>query len=74
MTMETLADYFEHRNTPSASSPVGLAMVELLNLEPSLTFEEARKLVNEVGAGTSSGPKECARRASELVGKHLAAA
>jgi hypothetical protein len=60
--METLEEYFQHRNTPAAGSPVGLAMIELLKLDSTITFEEARRLVNEYGASASTaGPKGIAR-------------
>lgn len=60
--METLAEYFKRRDTPEAGSPTGLAMVELLKLEPTITFEEARRLVNEVAASLA-GPRVVAARA-----------
>lgn len=71
MLTETLEQYFEHRNTPSAGSPVGLAMVELLKLRPGIPFEEARALVNRVGA-SSLGPKACAKRVVEILDEQVA--
>jgi hypothetical protein len=58
--METLEEYFQHRNTPGAGSPTGLAMIELLKMDSTITFQEARRLVNEVGASTT-GPKRVAQ-------------
>lgn len=63
--METLAEYFKRRDTPAAGSPTALAMIELLKLEPTITFEEARRLVNEIGA-SSNGAKTVAQRALAL--------
>lgn len=61
--METMLDaYFKQRNTPAAGSPTGLAMIELLKMDSTITFEEARRLVNEVGA-SFAGPKVVAARA-----------
>jgi hypothetical protein len=61
--METMLDaYFKQRDTPAAGSPTGLAMVELIKLDRTITFEEARRLVNEYGASASTyGPKGAAR-------------
>jgi hypothetical protein len=59
--METVLEaWFKERNTPAAGSPVGLAMVELLKMDPTITFDEARRLVNEVGA-SSAGAKRVAQ-------------
>ena len=61
--METMLDaYFKERNTPAAGSPTGLAMVELLKLDSTITFEEARAAVNAIGASTN-GQKEVAKNA-----------
>lgn len=60
--METLEEYFQHRNTPAAGSPTGLAMVELLKIAPRLSFEEAWAAVNAIGASTN-GQKEVAKNA-----------
>jgi hypothetical protein len=61
--METLEEYFQHRNTPAAGSPVGLAMVELLKMDSRITFEDARAMVNAVGIASGLGPKGAAKEA-----------
>jgi hypothetical protein len=61
--METmLAAYFNQPTTPAANSPTALAMIELLKLDSAITFEEARAMVNSVGA-SSNGAKTVAREA-----------
>jgi hypothetical protein len=61
--METMLDaWFKERNTPAAGSPTGLAMIELLKMDATITLEEARALVNAVGA-SSNGPKAVAKEA-----------
>lgn len=61
--METMLDaWFKERNTPAAGSPVGLAMIELLKLDSTITFQEVRAMVNSVGASMDS-PKEVAKNA-----------
>ena len=70
---ETLAEYFSRRDTPSAGSPTGLAMVELLKLCPDISYEEARHLINEIGAGAAHGPKGCAQHAVEMLDKPIKA-
>ncbi len=69
--METLAEYFKRRDTPAAGSPTALAMVELLKLDSSITSEEARRLVNEFGASTTS-PKHVAQCVMERLAKAAA--
>jgi hypothetical protein len=60
--MQTIREYFQQRDTPAAGSPTGLAMIELLKLDSTITFEEARRLVNDYGASASTaGPKGIAR-------------
>jgi hypothetical protein len=54
-----LAKYFVGANHPCASSPIGLAMRELLQMVPTLNFEMARALIREAGPGE---PKEIALR------------
>jgi len=66
MNTETLEQWFRHTDTPSAGSPTGLTMVELLKLQPAMTFDEARAWVNQVGASLYSS-KECAKRVVELI-------
>jgi hypothetical protein len=68
--MEILEQYFNHRNTPAVGSPTGLAMVELLKLDATITFDEARRLVNEIGAGVY-GSK---RAAQEVMARRVKAA
>jgi len=71
--MQTIEQYFEHPDAPSAGSSAGLAMVELLKLKPSLHFDEARSLVKEIGASLYA-PKECAKAALRLIEKSQTAA
>jgi hypothetical protein len=61
VTMQTIEQYFQQSDTPAAGSPTGLAMVELIKLDRTITFEEARRLVNEIGASTGRGPKTIAK-------------
>jgi hypothetical protein len=61
--MQTITEYFQHRNTPAAGSPTGLAMVELLKMDSTITFEEARAMVNSVGQTGAQGPKAVAKEA-----------
>jgi hypothetical protein len=43
--METMLDaWFKERNTPAAGSPTGLAMIELLKMDATITLEEARAM------------------------------
>ncbi len=58
--METIEQYFERPDTPMPKSPTGLAMVELVKLCPTITFEDARAAVNDIGASLAKSPKECA--------------
>lgn len=73
MATETLDEYFARRDTPSKGSPTGLAMVELLKLCPDMSYEEARAMINEIGAGASHGPKGCAQHAAEMLDKPIKA-
>jgi hypothetical protein len=57
-----LIEYFNQRNTPAAGSPTGLAMIELMKMDSTITVEEARAMVNSVGASLD-GPKDVARTA-----------
>jgi hypothetical protein len=44
-------------------------MIELLNLKPDMTPEEAFTRIHEVGAGTYSSPKACAQVAAKRMNK-----
>jgi hypothetical protein len=44
--MESIQDYFGRHDTPAAGSPVGLLMVKVIEKNPSVGFEEARKQAN----------------------------
>lgn len=61
----TIEQYFQREDTPAAGSPTGLAMMALLKLRPELEFEDARRLVNEVGASIYPTTR-CAKAAAEL--------
>jgi hypothetical protein len=62
----TIEQYFQREDTPGAGSPTGLAVVALLKLRPELEFEDARRLVNEIGASLNA-PAEVAKRAEKLL-------
>ena len=67
----TLEQYFQREDTPAAGSPTGLAMAALLKLRPELEFENARRLVNEVGASIYS-TNGCAKLAAKLADAEMA--
>jgi hypothetical protein len=71
--MATLNEYFERRDTPMAQSPTGLAMVALLEMCPTIAFEEARDAVNAIGASAAQSPKECAKATFRAIQGALAA-
>jgi hypothetical protein len=71
--METLDQYFKRCDTPMAHSPTGLAMVVLLEICPTIAFEEARDAVNAIGASAAQSPKECAKTAFRGIQGALAA-
>jgi hypothetical protein len=41
-TMQTLEQYFQQEDTPSADSPVGRVMLRVVAKYPTLSFEQAR--------------------------------
>jgi hypothetical protein len=61
--MVTIEEYLGQRNTPMRHSPTAQAMRKLLQLCPTLAFEEARTAVNVIGASTC----ETARVAQEAL-------
>ena len=62
--METIEQYFKHSDTPASKSPTALAMLELLAIRKELSFDDARRLVNDIGPSLYS-PKKCAKKAIE---------
>ena len=61
--MQTIEQYFLREDTPMVQSPTGLALVELLKLNPTMPFEEARIAVNAVGVSAAQSPKAAAQEA-----------
>ncbi len=61
----SLEQYFQREDTPAAGSPTGRAIVALLALRPTISFDDARRLVNDVGASLYS-TNGCAKAAAQL--------
>lgn len=70
--MQMLEQYFKQCGTPAARSPVGLAMIELIKMDRTIPYEDARATVNSVGMSSGVGPKAVAKEARARLTKAAA--